>query len=58
MILNAPLSMVKALTRGYAKLLREKKSAAKKLEFEKAAEFRNRIKKLQELEIKYAEGVA
>lgn len=41
-----------------AKLSREMKSAAKKLEFEKAAEFRNRIKKLQELELKYAEGVA
>ena len=40
------------------KLSREMKSAAKKLEFEKAAEFRNRIKKLQELELKYAEGVA
>ena len=40
-----------------AKLSREMKSAAKKLEFEKAAEFRNRIKKLQELELKYAEGV-
>ena len=41
-----------------AKLSREMKSAAKKLEFEKAAEFRNRIRKLQELEIKYAEGVS
>ena len=41
-----------------AKLSREMKSAAKKLEFEKAAEFRNRIKKLQELELKYAEGIA
>ncbi|MCY4262466.1 MAG: excinuclease ABC subunit UvrB [Candidatus Dadabacteria bacterium] len=40
-----------------AKLSREMKSAAKKLEFEKAAEFRNRIRKLQDLEIKYAEGV-
>ncbi len=41
-----------------AKLSRDMKAAAKKLEFEKAAEFRNRIKKLQELELKYAEGVA
>lgn len=34
------------------------KSAAEKLEFEKAAEFRNRIKKLQEPELKYAEDIA
>ncbi len=40
-----------------SKLSREMKSAAKKLEFEKAAELRNRIKKLQELELKYAEEV-
>ncbi len=40
-----------------AKLSREMKSAAKKLEFEKAAEFRNGIRKLRQLELKYAEDI-
>ncbi len=41
-----------------AGLSREMKVAVKKLEFEKAAQFRDRIRKLQELEIKYAETTA
>jgi excinuclease UvrABC helicase subunit UvrB len=35
-------------------LTKEMKEAAKKLEFERAAEIRDRIKRLRELEIKYA----
>ena len=53
-LLNTPPNKIPGVI---AKLSREMKSAAKKLEFEKAAEFRNRIRKLQELELKYAEGI-
>jgi excinuclease UvrABC nuclease subunit len=33
------------------------KEAAKKLEFERAAQVRDKIKRLRELELKYLEGV-
>lgn len=41
-----------------AELSLKMKSAAKELEFEKAAGLRDRIRKLRELELRYAEGVA
>src|SRR3972149_6480148 len=38
-------------------LTKEMKEAAKKLEFERAAEVRDKIKRLRELELKYLEGI-
>jgi excinuclease ABC subunit B len=38
-------------------LTKEMKEAAKKLEFERAAEVRDKIKRLRELELRYLEGI-
>ena len=38
-------------------LTKEMKEAAKKLEFERAAQVRDKIKRLRELELRYLEGI-
>jgi excinuclease ABC subunit B len=53
-VLEVPPDKISGLVQN---LTREMKEAAKKLEFERAAEVRDKIKRLRELELKYLEGI-
>jgi excinuclease ABC subunit B len=53
-ILDIPPDKISGMVQN---LTKEMKEAAKKLEFERAAQVRDKIKRLRELELKYLEGV-